>query len=81
MLGCPLLPTAAGNVKGVDSTAASHEALQAAKQLAADYGCIVAVSGATDLVSTDSFCKTTRTLRGLLCGSWYVQLAAQAGQG
>eukprot|EP00775_Hariotina_reticulata_P010516 gene10516-10676_t len=45
------LAGAAGNVKGVDSTAASHEALQAAKLLAAYYGCIVAVSGATDLVT------------------------------
>lgn len=41
-----------GGVKGVDSTAASHEALDAAKQLAKEYQCIVAVSGAIDLVST-----------------------------
>lgn len=40
----------AGNVKGVDSTAESHEALDAAQQLAKEYSCIVAVSGATDLV-------------------------------
>lgn len=40
----------AGNTKGVDSTAASHEALDAAKQLATTYNCIVAVSGAQDLV-------------------------------
>lgn len=40
----------AGNTKGVDSTAASHEALEAAKQLATTYKCIVAVSGANDLV-------------------------------
>jgi hydroxyethylthiazole kinase-like sugar kinase family protein len=39
-----------GNVKGVDSTASSHEALDAAKAVAAAHGCIVAVSGATDLV-------------------------------
>eukprot|EP00879_Flechtneria_rotunda_P024855 GHRR01026374.1.p1 GENE.GHRR01026374.1~~GHRR01026374.1.p1 ORF type:complete len:230 (+),score=96.01 GHRR01026374.1:231-920(+) len=45
------LAGAAGNVKGVDSTAASYEALEAAKQLAADHKCIVAVSGATDLVT------------------------------
>eukprot|EP00878_Enallax_costatus_P033299 GHUV01036712.1.p1 GENE.GHUV01036712.1~~GHUV01036712.1.p1 ORF type:complete len:248 (+),score=99.97 GHUV01036712.1:527-1270(+) len=45
------LAGAAGNVKGVDSTAASHEALDAAKQLAREYKCVVAVSGATDLVT------------------------------
>lgn len=40
----------AGDIKGVDSTAASHEALAAAKQLAIEHNCIVAVSGAVDLV-------------------------------
>jgi hypothetical protein len=39
-----------GNTKGVDSTASSHEALGAAQQLARTYQCIVAVSGASDLV-------------------------------
>ncbi|KAI8474542.1 MAG: THI10f [Monoraphidium minutum] len=38
-------------VRGVDSTAGSHEALGAAKALARRCGCIVAVSGATDLVT------------------------------
>lgn len=49
LASCVLLP-AAGNVKGVDSTASSHEALDSAKKLAQQYGCVVAVSGATDLV-------------------------------
>jgi len=49
-------------VKGVDSTAKSHEALHAAKSIAKKYGCVVAVSGATDLV---------RALgRLLLVGDW-----------
>jgi hydroxyethylthiazole kinase-like sugar kinase family protein len=34
----------------VDSTASSHEALDAAKAVAKANGCVVAVSGATDLV-------------------------------
>lgn len=41
---------AAGNTKGVDSTAESTDALEHAKRLAKDLGCIVAVSGAIDLV-------------------------------
>ncbi|KAI8465436.1 MAG: hydroxyethylthiazole kinase [Monoraphidium minutum] len=45
------LAGAAGSVKGVDSTAASHEALGAAVAIARQHGCIVAVSGATDLVT------------------------------
>lgn len=45
---------AGGNVKGVDSTAASTDALDAAKQLAASNGCIVAVSGAVDYVTDGS---------------------------
>jgi hydroxyethylthiazole kinase len=49
-LACLLTGTPAGNTKGVDSTAASHEALTAAKQLATAHKCVVAVSGATDLV-------------------------------
>jgi hypothetical protein len=43
-------PPNAGNVKGVDSTASSHEAIDAAKAIARENRCIVAVSGATDLV-------------------------------
>ncbi len=41
---------ATGNTKGVDSTAESTDALEHAKRLAKEFGCIVAVSGATDLV-------------------------------
>lgn len=41
----------AGNVKGVDSTAASSDALAYAKAIATANKCIVAVSGATDYVS------------------------------
>jgi hydroxyethylthiazole kinase-like sugar kinase family protein len=44
------LHVCAGNVKGVDSTAASEAAIDAAKAIAREYGCIVAVSGATDYV-------------------------------
>ena len=36
--------------RGVDSTAAAHEALQAGKALAREHGCVVAISGAEDLV-------------------------------
>jgi hydroxyethylthiazole kinase len=46
---------AAADIKGVDSTAASHEALDAAKQLAAEHNCVVAVSGAVDLVSAEVY--------------------------
>lgn len=41
----------AGNVRGVDSTATSKDALPAAKALAEQHKCIVAVSGAVDFVS------------------------------
>ena len=37
--------------KGVDSTAEAEDALELGKRLAVDAGCIVAVSGATDLAS------------------------------
>lgn len=39
------------STKGVDSTAASTEALEAAKQLARANNCVVGVSGATDFVT------------------------------
>ena len=39
-----------GTVKGVDSTATASEALEAGRQLALRQGCIVAISGAEDLV-------------------------------
>ena len=41
---------AGASSKGVDSTAQSEEALAAGKRLAQDVGCVVAISGATDLV-------------------------------
>lgn len=44
------LAGAAGVTRGVDSTAEPEEALQLAKQLALEAGCVVAVSGAVDLV-------------------------------
>ena len=37
--------------RGVDSTAEAEEALELGKRLARESGCIVAISGATDLVS------------------------------
>lgn len=54
---------AAGTVtKGVDSTALPSDALQCGKQLAKQYGCIVGISGAKDLVSAFLLCL----LSGLL---------------
>jgi len=41
---------AEGSTKGVDSTHSSDAALDAARKLVARYGCVVSVSGATDLV-------------------------------
>ncbi len=41
---------AAGTTKGVDSTAQSEDALEAGKALARETKCIVAITGATDLV-------------------------------
>ncbi|MDL2209700.1 hydroxyethylthiazole kinase, partial [Desulfovibrio sp. OttesenSCG-928-O18] len=40
-----------GGTKGVDSTAASGAAIEAAKSLAFEFGCAVSVSGETDLVT------------------------------
>ena len=40
--------------KGVDSTAEPEEALELGKRLAAEAGCVVAISGATDLASRSS---------------------------
>lgn len=40
-----------GGTKGVDSTAPSSAAVEAAKALALDFGCAVSVSGETDLVT------------------------------
>nr|ADI46896.1 THI10f [Volvox carteri f. nagariensis] len=46
-----LAGAAGSGVRGVDSTAASSDALEAAKALASKHGCIVAVSGAVDYVT------------------------------
>ncbi len=43
---CGALPA-----QGVDSTAGSNEALEAGRSLARQFGCIVGISGAVDLVS------------------------------
>ena len=43
---------AAGTTKGVDSTSKPTDALEHGKQLARDLGCVVAISGATDLVQS-----------------------------
>ena len=40
--------------RGVDSTAATSDALRSGKQLAQEYGCIVGISGAVDLVWSHS---------------------------
>ena len=42
--------------RGVDSTADTADALASGKQLAKDYGCIVGISGAIDLVSASLGC-------------------------
>jgi hydroxyethylthiazole kinase len=44
------LTDTAAKTKGVDSTAASHAAADAAHQLGQDYGCVVCVSGETDYI-------------------------------
>jgi hydroxyethylthiazole kinase len=44
---------AEGATKGVDSTHASEEALEAARILSEHCGCVVSVSGATDLIVSD----------------------------
>ena len=45
--------------KGVDSTQESHSAVEAARHLAAEYSCVVVVSGETDYIVTE---KETRTV-------------------
>jgi hydroxyethylthiazole kinase len=42
---------AGATTRGVDSTAATSDALASGKKLAQEYGCIVGISGADDLVS------------------------------
>ncbi len=44
------LAASAGTTKGVDSTISSEAALDAARQLAESYRCVVCVSGATDYI-------------------------------
>ncbi|GAB4815839.1 hypothetical protein N2152v2_002885 [Parachlorella kessleri] len=39
------------SIKGVDSTAQSNEALEAGQALATEFGCVVGISGAVDLVT------------------------------
>lgn len=46
-----VLAGSAGRTKGVDSSAATHDAESAARILAEKYGCVVVVSGATDLIT------------------------------
>lgn len=43
---------AGATTRGVDSTAATSQALASGQQLAKDFGCIVGISGAEDLVHT-----------------------------
>jgi len=48
--------------KGVDSSAASHAALDAARQLNQDYGCVVCISGQTDYIVSGG--DVTRVMNG-----------------
>ena len=48
------LANASGDTKGVDSTHTSEEAQDAARSLAARWGCVVVVSGATDRIVSDA---------------------------
>lgn len=47
---------AVGSVRGVDSTASAAEALELGQTLARRVGCVVAISGATDLVRVPQLC-------------------------
>lgn len=55
---------AGATTRGVDSTAATSDALASGKQLAQEYGCIVGISGADDLVS--AYVDAER----MLCKKW-----------
>ena len=57
---------AGASSKGVDSTEQSEEALEAGRQLATDIGCVVAISGATDLVGV----SLSGVLGPCLCFVW-----------
>ncbi|KAG2492656.1 hypothetical protein HYH03_009071 [Edaphochlamys debaryana] len=59
-------PGPAGRVRGVDSTAASTDAVEAARLLARQYGCVVAVSGAVDYVTDGSRLVAVRNGEELL---------------
>jgi hydroxyethylthiazole kinase len=50
--GSEILALAGANIqtKGVDSTASSTDSIQAARLLSEKYGCVVSVSGATDVI-------------------------------
>lgn len=45
------LAGAASETKGVDSTQSAESALEAGKEIAREYGCVVAISGSTDLIT------------------------------
>lgn len=51
-------------MQGVDSTAASNEALEAGKSLALSYSCIVGISGAVDLITDGQRVLQVRTRLG-----------------
>jgi len=55
------LAGAAGTGRGVDSTANSQDAMQAAHELAARTGCVVAVSGAVDYITDGATVLQVRT--------------------
>lgn len=59
-----LAGVARGATRGVDGTAAAGDALGAARALAAEHGCVVAVSGAEDLV-TDASGAVLRVKNGV----------------
>ena len=46
---------AGATTKGVDSTAEAEDALEAGKQLAREAGCVVAITGAVDLVGSPDY--------------------------
>mmetsp|Transcript_9122 Transcript_9122/g.26166 ORF Transcript_9122/g.26166 Transcript_9122/m.26166 type:complete len:279 (-) Transcript_9122:174-1010(-) len=58
---------AAGSGKGVDSMVSSDNALEAAKAIARDYGCVVAVSGAIDYVTDGSRVLAVKNGVPMLC--------------
>ena len=86
---------AGASSKGVDSTAQSEEALEAGKRLAKDVGCVVAISGATDLVGVSlsgvqvpAFALRGTSALSAACGCafeaslhrWKLQVQSSSGQ-